>query len=89
MLMGWDYVPELQPPTGLLFFRLVIYERREPRWKNIDMEKPKYSDTNLFQGQWIHLKFHMDWPGRESGPLQWEADDSLPEPWHGLDASYF
>jgi hypothetical protein len=29
MLMGWDYVCELQPPTGLLFIHHLIYEHGE------------------------------------------------------------
>jgi hypothetical protein len=41
MSMGWDYVSELQPPTGLLFISQLTYEYREPRWNDTDREKPK------------------------------------------------
>jgi hypothetical protein len=34
--MGWEYVSELLPRTGLLFASQVIYESGEPRWKDID-----------------------------------------------------
>jgi hypothetical protein len=30
MSMGWDYVPELRPPTGLLFIPEAMYEHGEP-----------------------------------------------------------
>jgi hypothetical protein len=36
MSMGWDYVSELRPPTGLLFVTQVIYEHGEQCWSNID-----------------------------------------------------
>jgi hypothetical protein len=39
VLMGWDYISELQPPTGLLFIPQIIYEYREPWWNNTDREK--------------------------------------------------
>jgi hypothetical protein len=29
ILMGWDYVSELQPPTGLLFITQVTYKHGE------------------------------------------------------------
>jgi hypothetical protein len=32
MLMGWAYVSELQPPTGLFFIAQVIYVHEEPWW---------------------------------------------------------
>jgi hypothetical protein len=37
--MGWDYISELRPPTGLLFIPQVIYEHEEPLWNDIDSEK--------------------------------------------------
>jgi hypothetical protein len=40
MLMGWDYVSELQPPMGLLFILKVIHENGEPWW-NDDNNKGK------------------------------------------------
>jgi hypothetical protein len=30
---------------------------------------------NLPQYQFVHLKSHVTWPGMETGPPQWEADD--------------
>jgi hypothetical protein len=36
MLMGRDYISELQSPTGLSFIPQVIHEHREPWWNNID-----------------------------------------------------
>jgi hypothetical protein len=32
IMMGWDYVSEQWPPTGLFFISQVICERREPWW---------------------------------------------------------
>jgi hypothetical protein len=32
--MGWDYISELRPPTGLLFISQVIYEHGEPWWND-------------------------------------------------------
>jgi hypothetical protein len=29
-------------------------------WNEIDREKPKYSEKNLFQCQFVHHKSHMD-----------------------------
>jgi hypothetical protein len=31
-MMGWDYVSELRPPTGLLFIPRIIREHGEPWW---------------------------------------------------------
>jgi hypothetical protein len=36
MLMGRDYVSELQPQTGLSLIPLVIYEHKEPWGNDID-----------------------------------------------------
>jgi hypothetical protein len=43
MSMGWDYVSELRPATGLLFIPQIIYEYGEPRWNDTDRGKPKNS----------------------------------------------
>jgi hypothetical protein len=37
--------------------------------------KPKYSGKTLSQCHFVHHKSHMDWPGTEPGPPQWEASD--------------
>jgi hypothetical protein len=37
--VGWAYVSELRPPTGLLFIHQVMYVHGEPRWINIDKGK--------------------------------------------------
>jgi hypothetical protein len=34
--MGWDYISELRPPSGLLFIPQVVYDYREPWWNDID-----------------------------------------------------
>jgi hypothetical protein len=39
MSMGWDYVSELRPPTGLLFIPQVIYACGEPWWNNVNRRK--------------------------------------------------
>jgi hypothetical protein len=36
--MGWDYVRELRPSTGLLFIQ-VIGEHEEPQCNDVDMGK--------------------------------------------------
>jgi hypothetical protein len=75
MSVGWDYDPELQPPTSLLFFPLVIYDYGEPLWKDINRAKPKNSEKVMFQCNFVHHKSHIDWPGCEPWPLRWEASD--------------
>jgi hypothetical protein len=40
MSMGWNYVSELRPPTGLLFILQMIYEHGEPWW-NDDADRGK------------------------------------------------
>jgi hypothetical protein len=39
MIMGWDYVSDLWPPTGLMFIPQMIYEYGESQWNDIDMGK--------------------------------------------------
>jgi hypothetical protein len=47
MSMGWDYVSELLPLTGLLLITQVIYERGETRWNDIDSEKQIRPQSSL------------------------------------------
>jgi hypothetical protein len=42
---------------------------------DIDRGKPKNSEKNPSQWHFIHYKSHMDWPGSEPWPPQWEAGD--------------
>jgi hypothetical protein len=60
MLMGEDYVCELQPPTSLLFIPQMIYEYGEPWWNDIDRRKPKISEQILSQYHFVHHKSHME-----------------------------
>jgi len=46
-------------------------------WSDIDRDSLKYWEGTLFQGQFAHLKCHMDWPGSESEILRRE-DRALP-----------
>jgi hypothetical protein len=66
---GRDYVSELLPLTDILFVPQMIglYEYGERRWNDIDRRKPKNSEKNLSQCQFVHHKSHMDWPGSEPG----------------------
>jgi hypothetical protein len=60
----WNWAcnrPLIHPPND-------IWVNMEQWWNDIDMEKPKDSEKDLFQCHFIHHKSHMDWPGRETGP---------------------
>jgi hypothetical protein len=46
---------------------------------DIDRDRPNYSEGTLFQGQFVHLKCHMDWPGSESELLRREDGALQPE----------
>jgi hypothetical protein len=43
MSIGWDYVFEVRPPTGLLFILQTIHEYGQPQWNDTD------------RGQWKNL----------------------------------
>jgi hypothetical protein len=62
--MGPDYVSELRPPTGLLFIPKMIYEYGEQQSNIIDSVRPKNLEKSLSQSNFVHHKFHVDWPGR-------------------------
>jgi hypothetical protein len=47
----------------------------EHRWKEIDGEKPKYSEKNLSQWHFVNHKSHINRPEIETGPPRWEAGD--------------
>jgi hypothetical protein len=47
MSIGWEYISEVRPPTGLLFISQVIYEHGEPYCNNIDMGKSLIRPTEL------------------------------------------
>jgi hypothetical protein len=47
MSMGWDYISELRPPTGLLFILQVIPEHGEPWWNDIDRGNYRPIVSNL------------------------------------------
>jgi hypothetical protein len=52
--MGWDYVSELRPQTGLLFIPQVIYEHQEPWY--VQKKTNNSSSRVLCQSyQQIHL----------------------------------
>jgi hypothetical protein len=55
-----ENVFEFRPPTGLLFISQMIYEYGEPRWNDIDRKKPKNSENNPLQCQFVHSKYHLD-----------------------------
>jgi hypothetical protein len=84
MSMGWDYVSELQSPTGVLFLPQMIYKYGIPRWNNIDRGTPKNSEKTLSHCHCFHLKSHKNWYGGEPWPSQWEPGDWPPVPWHDL-----
>jgi hypothetical protein len=55
MLIGWDYVSELQPPFPKWYISM------KPRWNDIERGKPKNSEKNLTQCHFVQHKFHAFW----------------------------
>jgi hypothetical protein len=55
MSVGWNFVSELRPLTGLLFALQMICESGEPRRNDINREQPK-NLRNLSQCQFLHHK---------------------------------
>jgi hypothetical protein len=45
------------------------------QWNDIHKKKPKHLEKNLSQCHFVHRKSDMDWPGRETGPRQWQTGD--------------
>jgi hypothetical protein len=43
----------------------------EHGWNEIDRVKPKYSGKTFSPCHLVHHKYHMDWPGIETGPPRW------------------
>jgi hypothetical protein len=56
----------------LIFIVFYVGYKRTVEWY-IDREKQKNSEKTLSQCHFFHHKSHMDRPGREPGPPQWEA----------------
>jgi hypothetical protein len=91
--VGWDYTStEFRPLTGPLFLTQMMHEgiwSSDGMILDICKENPKDAEKILFPCHSIHHKSHMDWPGREPGPVRWEAGDQPPELWQGLSAPKF
>jgi hypothetical protein len=56
MSMGRDYVSELRTPMGLSFIPQTMHEYGQPRWNDNDRGKPKNSERDLSQCDFIHHK---------------------------------
>jgi hypothetical protein len=54
---GWDYVPELWPPTGLLFIPQMVYKSGELQWNDIVRGKLKNLEKNL--STWTSLGMNL------------------------------
>jgi hypothetical protein len=66
-----EIMSELWPPMCLLFIPQ-IYEYGERLVNDTDMGKPKNSEKSLSQCHCVPHKSHMDWPGHEPSPAQWD-----------------
>jgi hypothetical protein len=58
--MGWNYIYELHPSTGVLFIPQIIYECGDPRWNDADSGKSNKSEKNQPQCHFVYKKFHVD-----------------------------
>jgi hypothetical protein len=63
-----------------LFIPQVTYEYGEPRWNDIDREKPKKSDKNLTQCHFFQIPHGLICAKVQAS----KAGDEPPEPWHSL-----
>jgi hypothetical protein len=82
--VGWVLVPKHGCLLTLAYYAFPRwYEFGEQWWNDILTGKPKNSEKNLSQCHSVHHKSHIDWPGCEPWPPQWEASDEWPEPWRG------
>jgi hypothetical protein len=59
MSMGWDYVSELRPPTGLLFIPRCFMSMENHGGITLT-GKPRKSKENMSQCQFVHHKSRMD-----------------------------
>jgi hypothetical protein len=84
MSMGWDYITELQWPTGIVVHAVGDIWVCEPLWNDIDGRKLKNLVKNLSQCHFVHHKSHTYWPRHEPGLLLWETGDWPPESFNGL-----
>lgn len=69
--MGWDYISQPLPQTGLLFISQVVWE-----WRAMVVwywhDKIEELRKNLSQYHFVHHESHTDWQWRKLG---WEAGD--------------
>jgi hypothetical protein len=53
-------ISELRLRIGVLFNPQVMYEYGEPRWNNIDKEKPNNWEKSLSEYHFVFRKPHVD-----------------------------
>jgi len=76
VLMGWDYVCELRPLTGLLFIPQMLCVCAEPRWNDIDRVDPKNLEQKSVSVPFCTPQIrHGLSRGCEPGPPQWDTGD--------------
>jgi hypothetical protein len=73
--VGWDWVHLVRQPLFSLLYqpRMMVGVEQLVEWKLAG--ETEVLGENLPQCHLAHHKSHMTWPGIESGPPQWEADD--------------